>query len=122
MSQEQVLDLQILSQVSHLRLRSKRKWKCQKERGIYMLIIKQHSLVLKVILKSSNKFIFEQAAKQFEFCDALDQATYGNNMDVIKYFENFKQNIKPKIKTVKLELKSKIANKSHSCIFGCYFQ
>ncbi|CAD8194705.1 unnamed protein product [Paramecium octaurelia] len=93
MSQEQPVDLQILNKVRHLipesfKIERQKKWEVLKRKG----------LVQRILLKSSNRFKLEQTAKYDEFCDALDQATYGNNMDVIKQFENFKESIKPKIK------------------------
>lgn len=41
-------------------------------------------MVQKIFLKSLDRFKLEQTNKYDEFCDALDKALYGNNLDIIK--------------------------------------
>lgn len=55
----------------------------KKKRVIYITYI-FYRLVQKIFLKSLDRFKLEQTNKYDEFCDALDKALYGNNLDIIK--------------------------------------
>lgn len=48
-------------------------------------------------MRSSRRFTLEENDKYDEFCDVLDSFTFGNDLQVIKQFDNFKETIKPKL-------------------------
>ncbi|CAD8115739.1 unnamed protein product [Paramecium sonneborni] len=92
MSNEEKIDLQILGKIRHLipynfTIERIKKHEVQKNIG----------LVKKTQLKSSRRFTLEQNDQYDEFCDVLDSLTFGNDLQVIKQFDDFKETIKPKI-------------------------
>ncbi|CAD8174627.1 unnamed protein product [Paramecium pentaurelia] len=92
MSNKEKIDLQILGKVRHLIpnnfiIERIKKHELQKNTG----------LVKTIQLRSSKRFTLEQNDKYDEFCDVLDSFTFGNDLEVIKQFDNFKETIKPKL-------------------------
>ncbi|CAD8205345.1 unnamed protein product [Paramecium octaurelia] len=92
MSKTEKVDLQILGRVRHLIPNNFIIERIKKHE-----VSKNTGLVKTIELRSSKRFTLEQNDKYDEFCDVLDSFTFGNDLEVIKQFDNFKETIKPKI-------------------------